>query len=394
MTVSAEARAAVVIVAAGEGTRLGYGMPKAYVPLLGTPLFLSALESVASAATPLAVVVVAPSDLVERTRVMIEQSSLGPAVVVSGGDSRHASVRLGLAAIAPDVEIVLVHDAARALTPGALIDRVVEAVDATGHGVVPGLPIADTVKRVGDGIVLETVDRSALAAVQTPQGFPRSGLDAAYASVTDEHTDDTAVFAAAGGVVDVVPGEPLAFKITTADDLARAESLLGAGGSLRVGSGTDVHAFGDGPLRLAGLDWPGERGLSGHSDGDAVAHAICDALLSAAGLGDIGGRFGTDDPRYAGASGEVFVRGTITLLASAGFAPVNVSVQIIGNRPRFSPRRHEAEAVLTEWVGAPVSVSATTTDGLGFTGRGEGVAATATALVREVSARGARDLTP
>jgi 2-C-methyl-D-erythritol 4-phosphate cytidylyltransferase/2-C-methyl-D-erythritol 2,4-cyclodiphosphate synthase len=135
-------------------------------------------------------------------------------------------------------------------------------------------------------------------------------------------------------------------------------------------------------LTLAGLEWPGERGLAGHSDGDAVAHAVCDALLSAAGLGDIGTVFGTDDPRFSGAAGHVFVTHAVSLVHDAGFAPVNVTVQIVGNRPRLSGRRAEAESVLTAWVGAPVSVSATTTDGLGFTGRGEGVAAIATALIR------------
>ncbi|PVZ94964.1 bifunctional 2-C-methyl-D-erythritol 4-phosphate cytidylyltransferase/2-C-methyl-D-erythritol 2,4-cyclodiphosphate synthase [Amnibacterium flavum] len=385
---------AIVIVAAGEGSRLGYGMPKAYVPLAGVPLFLRAFDSVAAASTELSVVVVAPADLVGRTRAMIDRSGRGSAVVVAGGESRHASVRLGLDAIPSSADVVLVHDAARALTPGSLMDRVVDAVRASGNGVVPGLPIADTIKRTADRVVIETVDRSLLTAVQTPQGFPRDALISAYESVTDEHTDDTAVFAAAGGTVEVVAGEPLAFKVTTADDLARAESLLAGDAEQRVGTGIDAHAFGDGPLRLAGLDWPGERGLSGHSDGDAVAHAICDALLSAAGLGDIGARFGTADPRYAGASGEVFVTATIGLLAEAGFVPVNVSVQIVGNSPRFSPRRAEAQAVLSAWVGAPVTVSATTTDGLGFTGRGEGIAAVATALIRSGSPRNSRDHTP
>jgi len=186
----------------------------------------------------------------------------------------------------------------------------------------------------------------------------------------------------------VVPGSPLAFKVTTADDLRRAELLLAAETAPRTGIGIDVHAFGgDAPLRLALLDWPGEQGLAGHSDGDAVAHAVCDALLSAAGLGDIGGRFGTDDPRYAGASGAVFLEGTVAILADAGWEPVNVAVQLVGNRPRFAARREEAQAALTAVVGAPVSVSATTTDGLGFSGRGEGIAAVATALIRPAARR-------
>ena len=150
----------------------------------------------------------------------------------------------------------------------------------------------------------------------------------------------------------------------------------------RIGVGTDTHAFGgDGELWLAGLYWPDEPALAGHSDGDAVAHAMVDALLSAAGLGDIGGAFGTDDPRFAGAHGEVFLQATGELLRNAGFRVGNVSVQLVGNRPRFSGRRVEAERLLTGILGAPVSISATTTDGLGFTGRGEGVTAIATAVV-------------
>lgn len=152
--------------------------------------------------------------------------------------------------------------------------------------------------------------------------------------------------------------------------------------AIRVGSGVDVHAFDPAsPLRLAGLDWPDEPGLAGHSDGDAVCHAIVDALLSAAGLGDIGSRFGTADPQYAGARSAVFVTDTLALLAQHGWRPINVTVQIVGEHPRFSPRRAEAQAAMTALVGAPVSIGATTTDGLGFTGRGEGLAALATALI-------------
>ncbi|WP_025134789.1 2-C-methyl-D-erythritol 2,4-cyclodiphosphate synthase [Leucobacter sp. PH1c] len=153
---------------------------------------------------------------------------------------------------------------------------------------------------------------------------------------------------------------------------------------IRVGTGFDVHAYDEAaPLRLAGLDWPGEPGLSGHSDGDAVCHAVVDALLSAAGLGDIGGLVGVDDPETEGAASTGFVRLALERLAAAGFAPVNVSVQIVGNRPRFAARRDEAQRAMSELVGAPVSLAATTTDHLGFTGRGEGLAVIATALIEQ-----------
>ncbi len=396
MSASLTPRVGVVVVAAGSGSRLAMSDPKAFVELEGDSLLAHALHSVFGMLEPAQVVVVAPESHVEHARgVSVRSAGFLPELisVVAGGATRHASVEAGLAALHPDIAVVLVHDSARCLTPSSLFDAVVAAVDVTGWGIVPALPVVDSIKQVAaNGEIVGVVDRSQLAATQTPQGFPRATLDAAYAATdSQEFTDDAAVFAAAGHRVGTVPGDPLAFKITTQWDLNRARQLLRELTSLdvpvdvrvtRVGTGVDVHAFGDSEnLWLAGLLWPGERELSGHSDGDAVAHALCDALLSAAGLGDIGGVFGTSDPAFAKARGEVFVRETVRLLAQAGFVPIHVSVQIIGNRPTFAPRRLEAEALLREWVGAPVSLSATTTDGLGFTGRGEGIAAMATALV-------------
>jgi 2-C-methyl-D-erythritol 4-phosphate cytidylyltransferase/2-C-methyl-D-erythritol 2,4-cyclodiphosphate synthase len=401
-TARTDAVRAVVVVAAGSGTRLGLGTAKAFVPVAGRVMLARALEPLFTLAEPVFVVVVAPDALLERCgRIVEEVAGVASAytAVVAGGADRHASVQAGLAALPPSVETVLVHDAARCLTPASQFQAVFDAVSRHGCGIVPALPVTDTVKRVDGDVVVETVDRSSLVGVQTPQGFPLSELRAAYATSTQSETDDAGVFQAAGGTVRSVPGDADAFKITTAWDLRRAEAVVAAGSGpasgpgsvpgspadgsvVRVGLGMDVHAFdATAPCRVGLLDFPGEPGLAGHSDGDAVAHAVCDALLSAGGLGDIGSRFGTSDPAYAGATGDVFVRGAVEALASVGLRPARVTVQVVGNRPRVGVRRDEMQDALAAVVGAPVAVSGTTTDGLGFTGRGEGLAAIATALV-------------
>ncbi|MDW4571472.1 2-C-methyl-D-erythritol 4-phosphate cytidylyltransferase [Microbacterium sp. M3] len=397
MTITPVPRVGIIVVAAGSGTRLAAGGPKAFVGIDGRSVLRHALDGVFAAPTA-QVVVVAPDGregdaLSEALAASGDRRDL--VSVVRGGTTRQASVAAGLDALWADVEIVLVHDAARSLTPPEVFERVIAAIDEGAPGAIPVLSVIDTIKRVAGDEIVAAVDRAELAAAQTPQGFRRDVLDAAYATATEDFTDDAAVVAEAGHAVAAVPGHPLAFKITTPADLDRARHLLGAQAAHapvrlereaplpRVGVGTDVHAFGgEGSLWLAGLEWPGEAPLSGHSDGDAVAHAIVDALLSAAGLGDIGTHFGTDHPEYAGAHAEAFLGRTLGLLGEAGWRVGNVAVQVQANRPRFSARRAEAERVLSAALGgAPVSLSATTTDGLGFTGRGEGVSAFAMALV-------------
>ncbi len=397
MTLTPVPRLAVIVVAAGSGTRLKGGAPKAFVGIDDRSILHHALRGVFAATTAQVVVVVPPGyeseALTDARDAAGDRADL--VTVVVGGATRQESVVAGLDALWADVEIVLVHDAARALTPAVVFDRVVAAIDAGAAAVIPTLPVVDTIKRVDeDGRVVGPVDRSELAAAQTPQGFLRTVLRSALASVSADHTDDAAAVAAAGHPVVTVEGDPVAFKITTGPDLDRARALLKASPAAsrlptpvhtapRVGIGTDVHGFGgEGTLWLAGLEWPGEHALSGHSDGDAVAHAIVDALLAAAGLGDIGTHFGTDRPEFAGAHAAAFLAHTVGLLSAAGWRIGNVSVQVQANRPRFASRRVEAEQALSAALGgAPVSVSATTTDGLGFTGRTEGVAAFATALV-------------
>ncbi|QEW03842.1 2-C-methyl-D-erythritol 4-phosphate cytidylyltransferase [Microbacterium lushaniae] len=396
MSITPVPRIAILVVAAGSGTRLGANSPKAFVGIDRHTVLRHALDGV-FAAPSAQVIVVAPAGregdaLTEVLAASGDRRDL--ASVVVGGATRQESVAAGLAAVWPDVEFVLVHDAARALTPPDVFVRVLDALADGVPAVVPALPVVDTLKQVQGSDVVAAVDRSQLAAAQTPQGFARVVIDSAYAVADREYTDDAALVAAAGTSVAIVPGDTRAFKITTPDDLERARALVAPSGLTRaalehhdavprVGIGTDVHAFSSaGTLWLAGLEWPGEPALSGHSDGDVIAHAIVDAVLSAAGLGDIGTHFGTDRPEYSGAHAEAFLARTVALAGEAGWRIGNVAVQVQAARPRFSGRRAEAEAVLSAALGgAPVSVSATTTDGLGFTGRGEGVAAFATALV-------------
>jgi 2-C-methyl-D-erythritol 4-phosphate cytidylyltransferase/2-C-methyl-D-erythritol 2,4-cyclodiphosphate synthase len=276
-----------------------------------------------------------------------------------------------------------VHDAARALASSDLARNVIAALRAGEVAVIPGLPQVDTVKIVdGDGYVTATPDRALLRRVQTPQGFAYDLLQKAHAGTADA-TDDAALVEQLGARVKVIAGEERAIKITTPSDLATALQFLGNTHDFSTGVGVDAHAFADGrPLHLAGLFWPDETGVEGHSDGDVAAHAICDALFAASNLGDLGSNFGTSRPEYAGASGAQLLQETARLVHTAGYLISHVSVQIIGNRPKIGARRVEAIAALSAALGgADVALLATTTDGLGLTGEGKGIAAIASALI-------------
>ena len=379
---------ALVVVAAGQGQRLGAGKPKAFVDLVGRPLLTHAIESII-ALPDLAQLIIA----VPETH-LVEAAELGADLigdleisfeVVLGGDTRQASIANALAELNPEAEIVLVHDAARALAPTSLFSSVAASVRATKTSSLPVMRVVDTIKRIDGSTILETVDREVLRSAQTPQGFIAAELKAAYNTAEIEFTDDAALMQAAGHIILAVDGDERAFKITTPSDLAAAElRFAGKPAGFRTGIGTDVHRFTEDaakPLYLGTVVWPGEKGLDGHSDGDAVSHAIVDALLSAAGLGDIGSNFGVDRPEFSGANGKVFLEGALDLIAAAGYRVENVAVQIIGNRPKVAPHRAAVETALELILGAPVSLGATTTDGLGFLGNTEGVAAVATALL-------------
>ena len=374
-------KVALLIPAAGSGERFGAPIPKALVQLNGRTLIEHALLNLGPIASQ--IIVAAPAGYEEKFREI-----LGDAVtVVTGGSTRTKSVKIALESIDSEIEFVLVHDAARPLASGELGKRVIDALAAGDVAVIPALNVADTIKEVdAANYVVSTPNRERLRAVQTPQGFARETLVKAHMQ-NIEATDDGALVEAMRGKVKLIEGEIRALKITNPEDLASALKYLipASASDIRTGVGVDAHAFSADPKRelwLAGLHWENEIGVDGHSDGDVAAHAICDALFAAANLGDLGSNFGTSKPEYAGASGERLLSETFKLVLAADFEIQNVAVQIVGNRPKIGPRRVDAITKISQALGgAQVSVSATTTDGLGLTGEGKGIGAIATALI-------------
>ena len=374
-------KTAAIIAAAGAGNRLAANLPKALVKLVDKTL----VEHAVAALSPVAelIIITAPAGYEDQFSKL-----LGDQVkVITGGVLRSDSIRIALRDIPENYEYVLVHDGARALATTDLAQSVVEQLVKGEQAVIPALDVIDTIKEVdSSNYVRNTLNRSSLRAVQTPQGFTRSVLARAH-EASEDATDDAALVEALGIAVKVIPGEFRALKITTKSDLVTATQILlpNTQKQIRVGIGTDTHAFSSDKSRklsLAGLIWENEIGLDGHSDADVAAHAICDALLSAAGLGDLGSNFGVGDAKYAGVSGAQLLSESLAKVTAAGFVIENVAVQIIGNRPKIGPRRGDAIAALSKALGgAVVAVSATSTDGLGFTGEGKGLSAIATALL-------------
>ena len=375
-----------LIVAAGRGTRFGGSLPKQYLALGGATLLRHAVAAFAAHPGVAGVLVaIRPEDQALFDRTLAGLAVLPP---VPGGAERQDSVRLGLEALAthkPDR--VLIHDGARPFPGAALIDRVIDGLDQA-PAAIPGLPLGDTIKRVEHGHIAETVDRSQLWRVQTPQGFHFDAILAAHRQMAGRaFTDDAAVAEAAGIAPLIVAGSEENLKVTTAEDLAAAERLLAARqGDVRVGQGFDVHPFGPGDhVMVCGVVIPHEVAPVGHSDADVGLHALTDAVLGAIGAGDIGMHFPPSDPRWRGASSDRFLAYAATLVRERGGTIAAVDVTIICERPKIAPHRDrmiERVAEILEISPGRVSVKATTTERLGFTGRGEGIAAQAVATVR------------
>jgi 2-C-methyl-D-erythritol 4-phosphate cytidylyltransferase/2-C-methyl-D-erythritol 2,4-cyclodiphosphate synthase len=314
---------------------------------------------------------------------------------VNGGEMRQASVRAGLERLKENgPRYVLIHDAARPFADAALVSRVVAALEAH-DGAVPAVPVTDTLKRAAGAKVEGTVSRENLWRAQTPQGFRFDGILAAHTAAADadrhDFTDDSSLAEWCGLDVALVEGAECNMKLTTNNDFARAEAwLLAAGGAdiseYRTGQGFDVHAFQDGgPLILCGVEVPYEKSLAGHSDADVGLHAITDALLGAIGDGDIGAHFPPSDPKWKDCASDAFLRDAAARVRKRGGSIVNVDLTLICEAPKIGPHRDAMRARISEILEleiARVSVKATTTEGLGFTGRGEGIAAQATATVR------------
>jgi 2-C-methyl-D-erythritol 4-phosphate cytidylyltransferase/2-C-methyl-D-erythritol 2,4-cyclodiphosphate synthase len=379
-----------VIVAAGVGQRAGPGEAKQWRTLAGRPVVRWSAEALLAAGADELVVVVAEG---QQDRAQAALAGLAGWRLAVGGAARSDSVRAGLSALAAgDDAIVLVHDAARPLVRRGHVERLVAALE-TAPGAILALPLADTLKREGgtgdDGLarIAETAPRAGLWRAQTPQGFRLGVLRAAYAAWPphEEPTDEAIVLEQAGHAVALVPGDPALAKLTYPEDFAMAELMAGAARTMRVGQGIDAHRFGPGDgVMLCGVQIAHDRALIGHSDADAGLHAITDAILGAIGEGDIGDHFPPTDPKWRGAASDQFLKHAAGLVAARGGRIANVDVTLVCERPRIKPHRAAMRERLAELLALPleaVSVKATTMEGMGFTGREEGLLAQAVAMV-------------
>ncbi|HEX4180828.1 MAG TPA: bifunctional 2-C-methyl-D-erythritol 4-phosphate cytidylyltransferase/2-C-methyl-D-erythritol 2,4-cyclodiphosphate synthase [Caulobacteraceae bacterium] len=381
-------RFSAVIVAAGSGSRAGPGQAKQWRSLRGRPVLRWSVEALTRAGAQRVVVVVPAGDQPIAAEVL---AGLGGWVAVAGGAVRALSVQAGLDALTdrPADEAVLIHDAARPFVEKRHIKALLDAL-AEAEGAVPALPVADTLKRHDGHAPVATVSREHLWRAQTPQAFRLADLKAAYAAwpaEAGEPTDDAAVIERRGGRIALAPGDPMLMKLTYPEDFVMAEALA-ARSEARVtciGQGFDAHRWGPGEaVWLCGVRIDHDQTLIGHSDADAGLHALTDALLGAIGEGDIGDHFPPTDPQWKGAASDLFLTHAVELIRARGGRIANVDLTLICERPRIKPHRAAMRERLAALLGLPlarVSVKATTTEGMGFTGRGEGLAAQAIAAV-------------
>ena len=369
---------AAIIVAAGAGLRAGQTVPKQFARWRGKPVVRHSAEAFAAAGiSPIVVVIPQGADAIAQAAL----DGIPGVCFVTGGATRQQSVCNGLASLEMDApDIVLIHDAARPALPCAVIERLLAAI-AVHPGAIPVLPIVDSLAEAAGAVMGMPVDRSALRRVQTPQAFRFAGILAAHRnwSGVADAGDDAQIAHAAGMTVALVDGDECLSKLTFAIDFAPALPPV------RVGSGYDVHRLADGEeLWLCGVKIAHSQGLAGHSDADVAIHALVDALLGAIGQGDIGSHFPPSEPEWRGASSDRFLSHAVTLAAEAGYAIGNVDITLICEAPRIGPHREAMRARLAELLGVDitaVSVKATTTERLGFTGRAEGIAAQAVATL-------------
>src|SRR5215207_314563 len=425
-------RVAAVVVAAGRGERLG-APEKVLIPLAGRAMLAWSLDALEHAETIAPVVVVAGSHTVEAVRQLVRDEGFAKVqAIVGGGERRQDSVGAGLAALSDGIEIVVIHDGARPLADSELFDRCVAAAVEMGAAIA-ATPVADTLKRVAEGAISGTVDRAGLWAAQTPQAFRLETLRRALAASSGETvTDEARLCEAAGVSVSVVPASSANLKVTHAEDIPVADALLrarhgesslgadtdrgvilsaseesrlsdgaptpatrslvprddttsGGPAPVRTGIGYDAHRFASGRrLVLGGVEIAHDRGLDGHSDADVLLHAIADAVLGAASLGDIGQHFPPSDERFRDADSQYLLREVARLVQEAGWVPANVDATILAEAPRIGPHvplMRERIAACLGLSPVAVSVKATTNEGMGAIGRSEGIAALATAIL-------------
>lgn len=382
---------AIIIVAGGQGRRAGGEKPKQYQRVGGKTVMAQALEHAASCP---AIDIIQPVIGADHQSLFSEAIDGLPSTVtaklrspVTGGATRQASTWAGLNALDDHVKTVLVHDAARAFLPSQVVDRLLAAINP-GVGAIPTLAVPDSVKRLSGELVHEDVDRSNLVRAQTPQAFVLRDLMAAFAAAPhDGFTDEAGLAKAAGIKIVSVCGDEVLFKITHPEDFKKADAMASQHLSdVRTGSGFDVHAFEPGDhVIVCGVTVPHTKKLKGHSDADVGLHALTDAILGAIGAGDIGDHFPPSDPQWKGAPSDLFLRHASGLVAAKGGVISNLDITLICERPKIGPHRRAMVETVADLLGLEherVSIKATTTEKLGFTGREEGIAAQAVVTVR------------